>query len=255
MASNFNLSDDDDSLSTSSETNEDLLNEEFQNAADRLQLIHSALPNDVLLELYAFYKQATTGECNIAKPNIFNSQGRAKWTAWNNLGKMTATEAKTKYIEKLYSVDTEHQAPLKSKANKNFSFICQSQPLNEEAPLPEEEKNSFDYVKENNLEKLKSSLQKNQLNLVGDEGLGLIHWAADRNTPTILQFLLENEADVNLKDSEGQTALHYASSCGNLECISILLKHGADKDLIDLAGMTCFDVAFDESVMKALRSS
>ncbi|KAL5276266.1 ACBD6 family protein [Megaselia abdita] len=255
MASNFSLSDDEDSLSSSSDTNEDLLDEEFKNAADRLQLIHSALPNDVLLELYAFYKQATTGECNIPKPNIFNSQGRAKWNSWNSLGKMSTVEAKSKYIEKLYSVDTEHQAPLKSKVNKNFSFICQSQPLNEEAPLPDHEKNSFDYVKESNLEKLESSLQKNEINELGEEGLGLIHWAADRNATNILEFLLKNKANVDLKDEDGQTALHYASSCGNLECISILLKHGADRNLIDLAGMTCFDVAFDDSVHKILRSS
>lgn len=255
MASNFDLSDNEDSLSSSSDTNDDLLDEEFQNAADRLQLIHSALPNDVLLELYAFYKQATTGECNIPKPNIFNSQGRAKWNSWSNLRNMSTVEAKTKYIEKLYSVDTEHKAPLKSKLNKNFSFICQSQPLNEEAPLPDHEKNPFDYVKENNIEKLESCLQKDQINDLGAEGLGLIHWAADRNATNILRFLLENKADVNLKDDDGQTALHYASSCGNLECIAVLLKHGADKDLIDLAGMTCFDVAFDESIQKVLRSS
>jgi len=255
MASNFNLSDDEDSLSTSSETNEDMLDEEFQNAADRLQLIHSALPNDVLLELYSLYKQATTGECNIPKPNIFNSQGRAKWNSWNSLGKMSSAEAKTKYIEKLYSVDTEHQAPIKHKLNKNFSFICQSQPVNEEAPLDDHEKDPFDYVKEDNIDKLKSSFQKDRINELGEEGLGLIHWAADRNATNILRFLLENEADVNLKDEDGQTALHYASSCGNLDCISVLLKHGADKDLIDLAGMTCFDVAFDDNVQKALRSS
>ena len=253
MAANFNLSDDEDSISTSS--NEDLLNEEFQNAADRLQLIHSALATDVLLELYAFYKQGTTGPCNIPKPNIFNSQGRAKWNAWNNLGGMPTAEAKTKYIEKLYSVDTERPAPNKAKFNKNFSFICQSQPLNEEEPLPEHEKNPFEYVKEGNLEKLKESLDQQKINILGEEGLGLIHWAADRNSKDILKFLLESHADVNLKDEDGQTALHYASSCGNLECITTLLEHGADKDLIDLAGMTCLDVAFDEKVEEVLRSS
>lgn len=258
MASNMLSSDEEDSLSVSSNSSADseaMLNEEFANATERLQLIHSALSTDILLDLYAYYKQATAGVCNIGKPNIFNAQGRAKWEAWKSLGNMPIAEAKSKYVEKLYSVDIRPEAPSKTKTNKNFSFMCQSQPLNEEAPLSDDKKNCFDYVKENNLQKLSSSFKKDQVNELSEEGLGLIHWAADRNATEILRFLLDKNADVNLKDSDGQTALHYASSCGNSECIEILLKHGADKELIDLAGMTCFDVAFDDNIKHSLQFS
>uniref|UniRef100_T1GQ32 ACB domain-containing protein n=1 Tax=Megaselia scalaris TaxID=36166 RepID=T1GQ32_MEGSC len=70
---------------------------------ERGVFIETILPNDVLLSLYGFYKQDTVKECNISKLNTFNSQGRAKWNAWNSLRKMPQIEAKRKYIEKLYS--------------------------------------------------------------------------------------------------------------------------------------------------------
>jgi diazepam-binding inhibitor (GABA receptor modulating acyl-CoA-binding protein) len=37
------------------------------------------LPNEQLLALYGFYKQATTGKCNIPQPSFFDFKGKAKW--------------------------------------------------------------------------------------------------------------------------------------------------------------------------------
>ena len=41
--------------------------------------------NEVLLKLYALYKQATVGDVNIAQPWAVQLEARAKWDAWNEL--------------------------------------------------------------------------------------------------------------------------------------------------------------------------
>eukprot|EP00825_Cyclidium_porcatum_P006063 TRINITY_DN12980_c0_g1_i5.p3 TRINITY_DN12980_c0_g1~~TRINITY_DN12980_c0_g1_i5.p3 ORF type:complete len:137 (-),score=55.08 TRINITY_DN12980_c0_g1_i5:327-737(-) len=50
--------------------------------------------------LYKFYKQATVGDCNTAKPGFLQFKESAKWEAWNELkGKMTKEQAQEEYIK------------------------------------------------------------------------------------------------------------------------------------------------------------
>ena len=55
--------------------------------------------NQDKLSLYGFYKQATSGKCNISKPQGINMVQQAKWQQWNNLGEMTKEEAMENYIQ------------------------------------------------------------------------------------------------------------------------------------------------------------
>ena len=48
--------------------------------------------NSTLLQLYALYKQASTGDNSEKRPGFTDMVGRAKWDAWNEL-KGTAPEA------------------------------------------------------------------------------------------------------------------------------------------------------------------
>ncbi|RKP00785.1 hypothetical protein CXG81DRAFT_12830, partial [Caulochytrium protostelioides] len=57
------------------------------------------LPTPDLLKLYAWYKQATVGECHTDRPGWFDGAGRAKWDAWDALGAMDMDEAKQYYID------------------------------------------------------------------------------------------------------------------------------------------------------------
>ncbi|KND00132.1 uncharacterized protein SPPG_04474 [Spizellomyces punctatus DAOM BR117] len=70
-------------------------------AAPKEQLPHVApISNAKKLELYAFYKQATLGKCNIpTRPGWFDIAGRYKWDAWNRLGDMPKEEAMQHYLE------------------------------------------------------------------------------------------------------------------------------------------------------------
>ena len=60
--------------------------------------------NDMKLKFYGYYKQATQGKCNQAKPSFWDVVGRAKWSAWNNCENMTKDEAKQLYIDEIKKV-------------------------------------------------------------------------------------------------------------------------------------------------------
>jgi len=56
-------------------------------------------PNDVLLDLYGLFKQATKGDVSGDKPGIFDFVGAAKYDAWERRRGMTEDEAMQAYVE------------------------------------------------------------------------------------------------------------------------------------------------------------
>ncbi|XP_055909486.1 acyl-CoA-binding domain-containing protein 6 [Eupeodes corollae] len=226
----------------------------FNSAAEAVQKIHTKLSAADLLELYGLYKQSTCGKCNTTKPGIFQAQARSKWNAWNALGEMDQKQARRLYTEKITQLDPEWRAVDKS-AGKTGWVVHSVHAVEEEEQIDEDNKNPFDYVKENNLAGLKRVLVKESINeLEEDSGMGLIHWATDRNSGDLLEYLLLSGANVNLQDSDGQSCLHYAASCGHFDCLRILIKFGADKDLRDNEGSIALEVADDENIKKLLES-
>ena len=88
--------------------------------------------------------------------------------------------------------------------------------------------------------RVESSLTENDVRKYRDEnGLGLIHWAADRGCLEIVRILAGNPGlDVNLQDDDGQTALHYACSNGHRDVTEFLLTlDGIDVTLRDSDGI------------------
>jgi len=72
--------------------------EAFDAAVERSrQLPHQ--PNDVLLELYGLFKQATEGDVAGEKPGMFDFKGAAKYDAWESRRGMTKDEAMQGYVE------------------------------------------------------------------------------------------------------------------------------------------------------------
>ena len=69
----------------------------FESAAERAkELPHQ--PNDVLLDLYGLFKQATSGDVTGEKPGMFDFKGAAKYDAWEKRRGMTKDEAMQAYI-------------------------------------------------------------------------------------------------------------------------------------------------------------
>jgi hypothetical protein len=79
------------------------LNTSFNQAVDAIQNSKADKPiaNDVKLQLYALYKQATLGDIAGKKPGALDMVGRAKYTAWEALKGLSMDDAKHRYIDTL----------------------------------------------------------------------------------------------------------------------------------------------------------
>ncbi|MEM9458617.1 MAG: acyl-CoA-binding protein [Myxococcota bacterium] len=80
------------------------LEDEFNYAIERVELLDRP-PNNVLLDLYGLYKQATVGDADGNRPGMTNPRGRAKYDAWTGRKGMSQSDAKQAYIELVDKLD------------------------------------------------------------------------------------------------------------------------------------------------------
>jgi len=73
------------------------LAQRFADAQTRIKPV-TGLSNDILLALYAFYKQATSGDVHGDRPGMLDLKGRAKYDAWAKHKGMARDAAMTSYI-------------------------------------------------------------------------------------------------------------------------------------------------------------
>ncbi|MFV0680460.1 acyl-CoA-binding protein [Ottowia sp.] len=74
------------------------LKSRFEQAVASTSLVTQRPSNTTLLKLYAFYKQATEGDNEVAKPGFGDMVARAKWDAWKKLEGTSADEAMQQYV-------------------------------------------------------------------------------------------------------------------------------------------------------------
>lgn len=82
----------------------DELQSRFEIAADEAQRLPAKPGNDVLLRLYALYKQGTSGDVGGQRPGFTNPVGRAKYDAWKGVrgtSRKAAMEAYIALVEEL----------------------------------------------------------------------------------------------------------------------------------------------------------
>ena len=60
--------------------------------------------NATLLQLYALYKQASSGDADGKRPGFTDMVGRAKWDAWNELKGKEAKAAMQAYTDLVESL-------------------------------------------------------------------------------------------------------------------------------------------------------
>ena len=80
------------------------LAEDFSAAQARVKQLSRTPASDELLELYAYYKQATAGDASGERPGMLDFKGRAKFDAWagrKGLAKEPAMNAYVALVEKL----------------------------------------------------------------------------------------------------------------------------------------------------------
>jgi carboxylesterase len=74
------------------------LEQRFADAQAKIKPV-TGLGNDVMLDLYALYKQATTGNATGDRPGMLDIKGRAKYDAWAKRKGMTKDAAMQAYID------------------------------------------------------------------------------------------------------------------------------------------------------------
>ncbi|MDT8448601.1 MAG: acyl-CoA-binding protein [Wenzhouxiangellaceae bacterium] len=75
------------------------LDQQFEQAAERVKRLDERPDNDTLLKLYALYKQGSEGDVSGERPGFFDFVGVAKYEAWEKLRGTDPAEAKRRYIE------------------------------------------------------------------------------------------------------------------------------------------------------------
>lgn len=73
------------------------LAQQFAAAQARIKPV-TGLGSDTMLELYALYKQATSGDVSGARPGMMDLRGRAKYDAWAKHKGTAKDAAMTAYI-------------------------------------------------------------------------------------------------------------------------------------------------------------
>ncbi len=64
--------------------------------------------NELKLEMYALFKQATEGDVKGKKPGITNPVGRMKYQAWEKLKGTSSEQAMQTYIDKISTLRNQH---------------------------------------------------------------------------------------------------------------------------------------------------
>lgn len=75
------------------------LKTQFEAAAEAVKQLPEKPDNDMLLKLYAAFKQASEGDVSGPKPSFFDFKGLAKYEAWEKLKGTSAEDAMKKYCD------------------------------------------------------------------------------------------------------------------------------------------------------------
>ncbi|NP_001089443.1 acyl-CoA-binding domain-containing protein 6 [Xenopus laevis] len=241
------------------EKTEEELQCQFEQAAKHVQNVASVASTEQLLYLYARYKQVKVGRCNTPKPGFFDYEGKKKWEAWKALGDYSHQQAMTEYIETVKKLDPDWSPQALEEPYKEpkttFGGPVVSCLYKVQETLREEDKDIFDYCRENNHSRVSHALSTGSVdvNVADDEGRSLLHWACDRGHTQLVSVILFHNAHINMQDSEGQTPLHYASACEFPDIVDLLLDHGADPSLVDNDGFQPHEVTDSKTIAAMLQ--
>jgi diazepam-binding inhibitor (GABA receptor modulator, acyl-CoA-binding protein) len=87
---------------TMSESNSDLT-AAFELAQQAVKA-KTGVTTDVLLKLYALFKQSTIGDVSGSRPGMLDLRGRAKYDAWAGRNGMSKADAQRAYVDLVASL-------------------------------------------------------------------------------------------------------------------------------------------------------
>ncbi|KAI8996979.1 acyl-CoA-binding protein [Pilobolus umbonatus] len=191
----------------------------FEQAFTYMNKNDISLSNEKKLHFYGLFKQATIGDCNKPKPGLFEFVDRAKWDAWNRFRGMSFRDARNLYIESVERLEVgwsrkgEYEyipsALDMDQGEGSLGVSVSSMAVTQE----KESDDIFGYTRENNLDKLKEALDRDSqsIDTKNDEGLTVLHLAADRGYVDIVKYIIKKGADMDARSDDKETALHYGN--------------------------------------------
>ena len=81
------------------------LQEEFDQAVNRTKELTTRPSNDILLKLYALFKQSTVGDVQGETPNAMDFKAMAKYRSWESLKGKSMDDCKKEYIHLVNSLE------------------------------------------------------------------------------------------------------------------------------------------------------
>ncbi|KAJ7706279.1 ankyrin repeat-containing domain protein [Mycena rosella] len=224
----------------------------FDAAAAYLSTSPSALnlSSAIKLELYGLFKFINLSSVPTApRPSLFDFTGRAKWDAWSAAGNTYSakSDAEARYLEIARSLGWTEGIVLPEAADPEAETeedIWDSDDDGESAPKSSGEPGGFGssvssmarpeaehdtslhgLVVSNDLQGLVSLLQEEpsvDLNARDSFGYTPLHLAADRGYVSVVEFLLEQNADRTIKDEDEFTAVELAQAAGHERIVQLL---------------------------------
>ena len=82
-------------------------NAQFENAATAAKSLPAKPDDNTLLEIYALYKQGSSGDVSGDKPGFFDFVGAAKYEAWEKLRGTSKADAQSRYINLIRTLGGE----------------------------------------------------------------------------------------------------------------------------------------------------
>lgn len=100
-------------------------------------------------------------------------------------------------------------------------------------------------------------IEKKQIdiNSVNEYGLTMLHFAAAGGKLKIVQWLLEQGANINCVTNDNVTPLHFAAKNNKIEIVQYLVNNGATIDIKDKNGKTPRESTKDEKIIKILEET
>lgn len=233
------------------------LQKAFETATAKVSSLKHLSNGDKLL-LYALYKQTTIGDAPDNSKALTSPQQYAKRQAWWKLRNMKAQEAAARYV-----VAVDEMSSRTSEADDLDEDLIEDS-LDTFGPTqsrPEQQEGSTDTdnsdpgyqvlvaAAKEDLNKIKEIVSTNdKLIHYKDPGTGecALHHAADKGHLRVVEYLLDQGAEVNACDNDGISVLQAAVIAGHLDICQLLLQEGANPDLPDSDGDSPRSCAADD---------
>ena len=81
------------------------LQEEFDQAVNRTKELTQRPSNNILMKLYALYKQSTVGDVEGELPDVMDFKASAKYRAWESLKGKSMNTSQQEYIDLVNSLE------------------------------------------------------------------------------------------------------------------------------------------------------